>query len=144
MGQHRHWITTPLPRARDDDRGRPSGPRHRKSIWDRSAAAAAPSTVMRGLVPRIHVFDAVPREGKTWMAGTKPGHDEARGAERLPDAEVVAHGQQEQEQQQQRQHELHHADHDDARRDRAPVKTGEHFGRLLGRNNARIRQCLGE
>lgn len=62
-----------------------------------AAPPPPPSTVMRGLIPRIHVFDAVPRQGKTWMAGTEPGHDEARGAERLPDAEVVAHGQQKQE-----------------------------------------------
>jgi hypothetical protein len=30
---------------------------------------------MPGLVPGIHVF-AAPQAGKTWMAGTKPGHDE--------------------------------------------------------------------
>jgi hypothetical protein len=30
---------------------------------------------MPGLVPGIHVF-AAPKARKTWMAGTKPGHDE--------------------------------------------------------------------
>ncbi|MDB5568810.1 MAG: hypothetical protein JWP84_5376 [Tardiphaga sp.] len=30
-----------------------------------------PKVVMPGLGPGIHVFGA-----KTWMAGTKPGHDE--------------------------------------------------------------------
>ncbi len=37
---------------------------------------SAESTVMRGLVPRIHVFRAA---AKAWMAGTspdKPGHDD--------------------------------------------------------------------
>jgi hypothetical protein len=29
---------------------------------------------MPGLVPGIHVF--MPTNKKTWMAGTKPGHDE--------------------------------------------------------------------
>jgi hypothetical protein len=32
-----------------------------------------PSIVMPGLVPGIHVSAAARR---TWMAGTKPGHDE--------------------------------------------------------------------
>jgi hypothetical protein len=32
------------------------------------------SFVMAGLVPAIHVFTAA----KTWMAGTKPGHDAER------------------------------------------------------------------
>jgi hypothetical protein len=31
--------------------------------------------VMPGLVPGIHVLALLERE-KTWMAGTKPGHDE--------------------------------------------------------------------
>jgi hypothetical protein len=31
--------------------------------------------VMPGLVPGIHVLASV-RQKKTWMAGTKPGHDE--------------------------------------------------------------------
>jgi hypothetical protein len=30
------------------------------------------SVVMPGLVPGIHVLACI---GKTWMAGTKPGHD---------------------------------------------------------------------
>jgi len=30
---------------------------------------------MPGLVPGIHVFAELKQE-KTWMAGTKPGHDE--------------------------------------------------------------------
>jgi hypothetical protein len=30
---------------------------------------------MPGLVPGIHVFGSIAYE-KTWMAGTKPGHDE--------------------------------------------------------------------
>jgi len=33
--------------------------------------------VMPGLVPGIHVLTA-PLQEKTWMAGTKPGHDEER------------------------------------------------------------------
>ena len=33
--------------------------------------------VMPGLVPGIHVLKAL-RQGKTWMAGTKPGQDGKR------------------------------------------------------------------
>jgi len=33
--------------------------------------------VMRGLVPGIHVFRV--DVNKTWMAGTKPGHDGRSG-----------------------------------------------------------------
>jgi hypothetical protein len=33
--------------------------------------------VMPGLVPGIHVLASLEQE-KTWMAGTKPGHDEKR------------------------------------------------------------------
>src|SRR5260221_13585620 len=38
------------------------------------ASAATPSTAMPGLVPGIHVLAAF-RQERTWMAGTKPGHD---------------------------------------------------------------------
>jgi len=34
-----------------------------------------PEPDSRGLVPGIHVFGSIAYE-KTWMAGTKPGHDE--------------------------------------------------------------------
>jgi hypothetical protein len=34
------------------------------------------SLVMPGLVPGIRVFLPMSCEAKTWMAGTKPGHDE--------------------------------------------------------------------
>jgi hypothetical protein len=30
---------------------------------------------MPGLVPGIHVFLALLQQAKTWMAGTRPGHD---------------------------------------------------------------------
>ena len=30
---------------------------------------------MHGLVPGIHVFAAA-KQGKAWMAGTSPGHDD--------------------------------------------------------------------
>jgi hypothetical protein len=34
---------------------------------------------MLGLVPGIHVLPSIEQETrKTWMAGTKPGHDEKR------------------------------------------------------------------
>jgi hypothetical protein len=37
--------------------------------------------VMPGLVPGIHVFLIV--VAKTWMAGTKPGHDAAEASIRI-------------------------------------------------------------
>ena len=42
---------------------------------DRKKKARSPHIVMRVLDPRIHVF--LRRDAKTWMAGTKPGHDPA-------------------------------------------------------------------
>jgi len=39
-----------------------------------SQRSTNPIRVMPGLVPGIHVLR--PRVEKTWMAGTRPGHDE--------------------------------------------------------------------
>ena len=51
---------------------------HNSGGWRREALC-----VMPGLDPGIHVFlsDA---SDKTWMAGTKPGHDGALGCRRAP------------------------------------------------------------